>query len=80
MKIERGVMWVKDGMGWGFRDGLGNKGWVRMEDAEIYDAKSMDGTESIQDAVRAYVLNDGCELVYVERTTEIVTYAGIPVE
>jgi hypothetical protein len=42
MKIETGVMVVKDGKGWGSLYGVhvsNHRGWMNLEDAEIYDPK-----------------------------------------
>lgn len=38
MKIEEGVMIVKDGKGWGYKEaGFEHQGWVDLEDAEIIE-------------------------------------------
>lgn len=42
MKVETGVMIVKDGKGWsGDKHYLENKGWVSLEDAKIYNTERL---------------------------------------
>lgn len=71
MKIERGIMIMKDGKGWGvsYDDGYSiSYGWVDPEDANIYDSrfcrKPLDATHN--GSLEAKELITGT-LVYVEK-------------
>lgn len=76
MKIETGVMAIKDGKGWGniYNDGHSSEdGWVDIEDAEIADPKYCTETTGFTYPKSQYVseLRKG-KLVRVERRTEVV--------
>lgn len=76
MKIETGVMVVKDGKAWGVICDDGHSiahGWIAPEDAEIHDPEFCKLPEDVTWAGRHYVaeLRTG-KLVHVERCTEVV--------
>jgi hypothetical protein len=76
MKIEKGVMVVKDGKGWGinYEDGHSTSyGWIPLEDAQLYDHRyckhPTDAT--YQGSLDTKELGTG-KLVRVERRTEVI--------
>jgi hypothetical protein len=75
MKIERGVMVMKDGRGWGitYEDGYSTTyGWMEPEDAPIHDPKFCKKPTDVtwKDSYLTEELETG-ELVFVERRTEV---------
>ncbi len=76
MKIERGVMVMKDGKSWGcvYEDGRSRSyGWMNPEDAPIHDPKYCIKPTDVTYKDSHYVdeLNTG-KLVIVERRTEVI--------
>ena len=76
MKIERGVMVVKDGKAWGTRYADGQctaYGWVDIEDAPIHDPEFCTEVTDVTWKDSPYVkeLLHG-KLLNVERRTEVI--------
>jgi hypothetical protein len=81
MKIETGVMIVKDGLGWGVDVNDGKNygfGWVSIDDAEIHDPKYLkkptDATykgSSDEDELKKG------EIVPVTRVTRVYTFPKV---
>lgn len=75
MKIERGVMVVKNGMGWGlvYEDGYSTEyGWVQIEDAELHDPEFCKKTTDVTYRNSPYAKElMTAQLVMVERRTEV---------
>jgi hypothetical protein len=76
MKIETGVMVMKDGKAWGvtYADGQSTShGWIAPEDAPIYDPRHCTKPEDVTYSGSPDVaeLRTG-QLVHVERRTEVV--------
>lgn len=76
MKIESGVMVMKDGKAWGVvcEDGHSTVyGWVRAEDAKIHNPQFCKRPEDVTYRGSSYIpeLRSG-RLVRVERRTEVV--------
>jgi len=76
MKIEKGVMIIKDGKAWGeeYSDGHSTSyGWIDLESAPIYDprycTKPQDATYSSSGYVEE--LKSG-NIILVERRTEVI--------
>lgn len=80
MKIERGVMVMKDGKAWGvvYEDGHSTAyGWMAPEDAPIHNPDYCKKPSDVTYRDSPYIneLNTG-ELVMVERRTEVVVLAN----
>ena len=79
MKIETGVMVMKDGLAWGvtYKDGHSTSyGWVDPEDAPIHNPKYCKKTTDVTYEGSHYFaeLLKG-DLVHIERTTNVtITY------
>lgn len=75
MKIERGVMVMKDGKAWGqtYADGHSTSyGWMDPEDAPIHDPKYCKRPTDVTWAGSHYAKElMTASLVYVERRTEV---------
>lgn len=76
MKIERGVMVMKDGKAWGitYEDGHSTSyGWMAPEDAPIHDPRYCKKPTDVtwKDSYLTKELETG-ELVFVERRTEVI--------
>lgn len=76
MKIEAGVMVVKNGKAWGitYNDGSSTSyGWVALDDALIYDPEFLKRPEDATYLDSPYLskLRKGT-LVHVERRTEVI--------
>jgi len=79
MKIETGVMVMKDGKAWGvaWEDGRSTSyGWIAPEDAPIHDPRYCKKPEDVTYRESHYVaeLRTG-KLVQVERRTEVILKA-----
>lgn len=76
MKIEKGVMAVKDGKAWGivYEDGHCTEyGWIDIEDAPIHDPKYCKKTTDIVNERSHYIKELlTASLVHVERKTEVI--------
>jgi hypothetical protein len=75
MKIETGVMVMKDGKAWGiaYEDGLSvSYGWIPPEDAQIHNPEFCKRPEDVTFDGSPYIaeLRTG-KLVHVERRTEV---------
>jgi hypothetical protein len=81
MKIERGVMAMKDGLAWGVVRQEGNycqEGWVAPENAPLHNPEfckkpthlTYPGSQYVQELATA-------TLVRVERRTEVITLASL---
>ena len=80
MKIETGVMVMKDGKAWGitYEDGQSTAyGWVAPEDAQIHNPEFFKRPEDATYRDSHYIaeLRTG-KLVYVERRTEVALKAS----
>lgn len=78
MKIENGVMIVKDGTAWGkvYEDGREiNYWWVPIEDAELYDPDDFDQVTDVANGNSRYIreLLKG-RLVKVKRTITVEVF------
>lgn len=79
MKIETGVMVMKDGKAWGFTYEAGRStsyGWMAPEDAPIHNPEFCRRPEDVTYRDSRYVaeLRTG-KLVHVERRTEVILRA-----
>ena len=79
MKIETGVMVIKNGKAWGpvLRDGHSTAyGWIAAEDAPIHDPRFCKRPEDVtyRDSPWVSELRTGV-LVHVERRTEVIIKA-----
>ena len=79
MKIETGVMVMKDGKAWGitYEDGHSTSyGWMAPEDAPIHDPRYCKKPEDVTYRESHYIaeLRTG-KLVHVERRTEVILKA-----
>ena len=76
MKIETGVMVIKNGKGWGieYKDGQCScYGWVDLEDAKIYNPKYCRNPASVMGTNLGYTEElSTAELVYVKRETKVI--------
>lgn len=84
MKIERGVMVMKDGKAWGivYEDGRSTSyGWMDPESAPIHDPRYCKKPTDVtwEDSYLIPELEKG-ELVMVERRTEVVILPNAGVE
>lgn len=80
MKIERGVMVMKDGKAWGveYADGRHTEyGWIAPEDAPIHDPRYCRRPSDVTYPGSHYTaeLSTG-ELVMVERRTEVTVLSS----
>ncbi len=81
MRVERGVMIVKDGYAWGIsRTGGGHgegeeSGWVPLERAKIYNPLYVKETTDVGRPCDESELKLGT-LTIVERTTEVIIKNG----
>lgn len=76
MKIETGVMVMKDGKAWGvsYEDGYSTSyGWIAPEDAPIHDPEFCKSPEDVtyRGDYNVAELRTG-KLVHVERRTEVI--------
>lgn len=75
MKIETGVMVMKNGKAWGiiYEDGRSTEyGWMEPESAPIYDPKWMKKPTDVTYRESHYIKElSTAKLVYVERRTEV---------
>lgn len=75
MKIETGVMIMKNGKGWGktYEDGRSIEyGWMDVEEAKIYDPRFLKRPEdaTYKNSPHIEELRKG-SIVYVERITQV---------
>jgi len=74
-KTERGVMIMHEGKAWGlvYNDGKSTSyGWLRPEDAGLYDAASCKNpTDITYQGSPYFAMLSRAKLVYVERTTTV---------
>ena len=76
MKVETGVMVMKDGKAWGtvYADGHSTSyGWIAPEDAQLHNPKFCKKPEDVTYRDSPYIakLRTG-KLVHVERRTEVI--------
>ena len=76
IKIEKGVMVIKDGKAWGleYADGqCTSYGWVDLEDAKLYDPEFCKKTTDVTYRNSHYINElSTAKLVAVERRTEVI--------
>jgi hypothetical protein len=76
MKIEKGVMVMKNGLAWGIKYADGRftyHGWISPNDAPIHDPKFCKKTTDVTYKDSPYIDELlTAELVHVERRTEVV--------
>ena len=76
MKIETGVMVMKDGKAWGVEDADGHfksYGWIKLEDAVLLDPEYCKKTTDIVSKNSHYIKElETAILVAVTRKTEVI--------
>ena len=75
MKVERGVMVIKDGKAWGqtYSDGkYTDYGWMDLEDAPIHDPKYVKSPSSVTWLDSPYLEElESAEIVHVRRERRV---------